>query len=52
MGFAILQGFGAILLQHITPSRQIYIFIPYIIMMALYTRWVKNNAAKYINRGN
>lgn len=50
MGFAVLQGFGAILLQHITPSGQIYIFIPYSILMVLYTRWVKNNAAKYIKR--
>ncbi len=51
MGFATLQGFGAILLQYIAPPRQIYIFIPYIVLMSLYTRWVKRNAAKYIKRG-
>jgi UDP-GlcNAc:undecaprenyl-phosphate GlcNAc-1-phosphate transferase len=50
MGFAVLQGFGAILLQHITPSRQIYIFVPYIVLMVFYTRWVRKNAKKHIKR--
>ncbi len=36
MGVGALQGVGAVLVQFISPSYQIFIFVPYLIMMVFY----------------
>jgi len=48
MGFSIIQGLGALYLQFIELNRQILIFIPYLMIMILYTAWVQWKARQHI----
>jgi len=48
MGFAIIQGLGAIYLQFVDIHRQIFMFIPYLIVMIAYTAWVRRKASQHI----
>ena len=36
---AVLQGIGAILMQHIEPTYQLLMFVPYLLLMAGYHYW-------------
>ena len=50
MGFAILQGLGAIGLQYIPRAKQIFLLIPYLGLMLLYTKWAQVRAHNYTKR--
>ena len=48
MGFAIIQGFGAVSVQFMESTHQLFMVLPYILMMIFYTVWVGARARRYI----
>jgi len=48
IGFAIIQGIGALCLQFVETNHQILMFIPYLVLMICYTAWVQREAAQHI----
>ncbi len=48
MVFAIIQGLGAVFVQFIDIHRQIFMVIPYAVIMIFYTTWVGRRAYQHI----